>query len=655
MKAALAALAAALLSQQAAAIATGAEQSPAITSVAARTAAAASVAAQTGQRHLRHRRRWRASRLASRRSPFTTHTKLPDARNCSWKTLTQKLDHFGSLSTTFDQRLCLYDGFASTVTRILLYVGNESPVEEYVNNTGLMWEYASQRPGTLLVWAEHRYEAQSTPRTKGLRDCLNFCTVEQALADYAIVIQKLRSVHGQVPVIAIGGSYGGMLAAWFRLKYPASVQGAIAASAPIWGLPLTRPPLNGGAIAVARAFGKAGGSEHCARNLRGAFPLMAEIGKTSTGRTFLSERFRLCPGSIGGDAEAGLRLAKAVQGVFFDVAEADYPFASTYITSAVGPGNYALPAWPARVSCSELVVLLVDVTDDRVTVDGVSINVDWDTTSSSFFPTASLSDLESMPRLNKLLDGALGAWGVWCNVTQQLQCFDPSRCDSSNSDAPRLSHETHRLSDGHADAVDATLKQQTPPFATATTSETCSTQYTGGPASAWEPVVCNDNLNLVNYLHEGADDGLYWPPNHAPNETLEDALGPPGTTGAGCTPPPGLSGYPTTSDPWSQWLFTEFGGKSLEGYSHIIFSNGLLDPWSSAGVYDDMTVIAPGKYAGPWLRNISSSKDVSALILPLGAHHLDLMFSDDNDPPEAPYARMIEYAAIDRWTAAAPS
>ena len=143
---------------------------------------------------------------------------------------------------TFDQRLCLYDGFAKNVTRVLLYVGNESPVDEYVNNTGLMWEYASTRPGTLLVWAEHRYEARSTPDTKGLRACLSYCTVEQALADYAVVVQKLRSIYGKCRSSPIGGSYGGMLAAWFRLKYPASVQGAIAASAPIWGLPLTRPP-----------------------------------------------------------------------------------------------------------------------------------------------------------------------------------------------------------------------------------------------------------------------------------------------------------------------------------------------------------------------------------------------------------------------------
>ena len=56
------------------------------------------------------------------------------------------------------------------------------------------------------------------------------------MADFAYLIDHLREAWGAAnsAIIGFGGSYGGMLAAWFRVHYPNAVDGVIAASAPVW-------------------------------------------------------------------------------------------------------------------------------------------------------------------------------------------------------------------------------------------------------------------------------------------------------------------------------------------------------------------------------------------------------------------------------------
>ena len=56
--------------------------------------------------------------------------------------------------------------------------------------------------------------------------------MEQALADYAYVVTTIKQTTPgaeQCPVVAFGGSYGGMLAAWMRLKYPNIIIGRVMA------------------------------------------------------------------------------------------------------------------------------------------------------------------------------------------------------------------------------------------------------------------------------------------------------------------------------------------------------------------------------------------------------------------------------------------
>uniref|UniRef100_A0A2C9KJB7 Peptidase S9 prolyl oligopeptidase catalytic domain-containing protein n=1 Tax=Biomphalaria glabrata TaxID=6526 RepID=A0A2C9KJB7_BIOGL len=63
------------------------------------------------------------------------------------------------------------------------------------------------------------------------------------MADFAVFLTALKEQLNvtQSKVIAFGGSYGGMLAAYMRFKYPNIIDGCLASSAPIYMQDINSP------------------------------------------------------------------------------------------------------------------------------------------------------------------------------------------------------------------------------------------------------------------------------------------------------------------------------------------------------------------------------------------------------------------------------
>ena len=73
--------------------------------------------------------------------------RLPTPADCTWRYIDQPLSHFEKNNAAFfRQRLCVFLDYWKPYQSlpVFLYTGNESPVEEYVNNTGLIWNLAKQ-------------------------------------------------------------------------------------------------------------------------------------------------------------------------------------------------------------------------------------------------------------------------------------------------------------------------------------------------------------------------------------------------------------------------------------------------------------------------------------------------------------------------------
>eukprot|EP01135_Chromosphaera_perkinsii_P002570 Nk52_evm86s224 gene=Nk52_evmTU86s224 len=264
------------------------------------------------------------------------------------KYFTQIVDHFNfqTEKKTFQQKYLINSDYwkkdeKGRVGPIFFYCGNEGAIEMFAKNTGFQWE-AAKEFGALVVFAEHRYYGKSLPFGKESfgPDKIGLLTSAQALADYAYMLTKLKKEWKteDAPVIAWGGSYGAMLAAWFRTKYPHVCAGAIASSGPV---------LYFEGLVDPQVFNKistddfARYDKECPNTIRNGLNAVLEKGESEEGRKFLSEKMKLCKPLKSKDEVE--KLADWFVGGYTYMAMVNYPYPTSFLTP--------MPGWPVKESC----------------------------------------------------------------------------------------------------------------------------------------------------------------------------------------------------------------------------------------------------------------------------------------------------------------
>nr|GMC90393.1 lysosomal Pro-X carboxypeptidase-like [Ipomoea batatas] len=249
-------------------------------------------------------------------------TKTSDNNNKLYDTkyFTQILDHFTFTPQsyqTFQQRYLINDkywGGAKNMAPIFVYMGGEDDIEPFARETGSIIEFAPHF-NALVVFIE-------------------------ALADYATLIIDLKKNLSAIdsPVVVFGGSYGGSLATWFRLKYPHVSIGALASSAPILLFDNIISPYAFNDV-VTQDFRSE--SENCYKVIKGSWQFIEDIAKQAGGLERLRKSFRICKTNFSIS-----NLVDWLGSAYISTAMADYPTAGNLFNP--------LPPYPIKQMCKAI-------------------------------------------------------------------------------------------------------------------------------------------------------------------------------------------------------------------------------------------------------------------------------------------------------------
>ncbi|KAI6179179.1 putative serine protease pcp-1 [Aphelenchoides besseyi] len=236
---------------------------------------------------------------------------------------------------------------------VLFYTGNEGPIEGFVDNTQILLDIAPQL-NALVVFAEHRYYGSTLPfGADSFKDTTKvaYLSVEQALRDYIQVVKDLRTNYPKLgKVVAVGGSYGGMLAAWARLLHSHVFDAAWAASAPLAYFRNSGVEFGAFHKVLTNALVTFGCSTDAVIK---AFADLDNWGTTTKELQNLNKIFMTDPKSKVKNKDDIQSLKYFIRSTFESMAMANYPYRASFLRDNVG-------AWPFRKACKNLATIQDD-------------------------------------------------------------------------------------------------------------------------------------------------------------------------------------------------------------------------------------------------------------------------------------------------------
>ncbi|KAJ3098956.1 hypothetical protein HDU97_003557 [Phlyctochytrium planicorne] len=150
----------------------------------------------------------------------------------------QTVDHFTPGSGTFPQKYFVNDQFYKPGGPILMYIEGEAAASDRaLTSPRLNLQYLAKTYNALLVALEHRYYSPDSVPTADLSiPNLKLLSSRQAILD-GVEFSKWFKKDSKVPdctkIIAVGGSYPGNMAAWYRVHHGDVFFATQASSAPV--------------------------------------------------------------------------------------------------------------------------------------------------------------------------------------------------------------------------------------------------------------------------------------------------------------------------------------------------------------------------------------------------------------------------------------